>query len=567
MPRIRASLPALGAMGALTLVFAVAVLLSIATPAAAVGGWSIGPGVIHPDSGVTIAGSKDSDSTVNVSHRPPGAGWQDVSCGGTGSGSTHWSCSLPPQKLGHHGVRVTEKSGSDTSTASGSFVVVPGAVPGPHPAPKPSASASPTPTPSPTTTPKPTPKPTPQPTHNPKPTPTPTHSRPDVQAAPDDDLGQLPTHALPHEASTGVGHGISADVPPLDDRDDPAAPSVLSGALPTVADILDHPEHAAEAVGIGSLILLLVALPAHFLNDTLEANTPIWRPWLARFVPVAERWRRFRAKLPHNPLISAPIVVILASVFFGLSDPHFGVDLTSLRMTLSLAIGLLLVMALPAVITGQIMDRRGVHAHLAAQPGALVLAVVGVAASRVFGFNPGLLIGLVLGLELASQVSRAERTRAIVLRMSITFGIAVLAFFAYSLLEWFYGAEHHDFWAALLTETAVATSHEGLTGLMVALLPVTFLEGRTLFDGSKRVWAALAIPVAIAFALFVLPTALRHGAGEAEAPLWLWVIGLLSFTAFVGIVWATFRILSRRRKAKAEAGAEAEPEAELAHHG
>jgi hypothetical protein len=144
--------------------------------------------------------------------------------------------------------------------------------------------------------------------------------------------------------------------------------------------------------------------------------------------------------------------------------------------------------------------------------------------------------------------------------MSITFGVAVLAFFAYSLLEWFYGPEHHDFWAALLTETAVATSHEGLTGLMVALLPVTFLEGRTLFDGSKRVWAALAIPVAIAFALFVLPTALSHGA-EANAPLWLWVIGLLSFTAFVGIVWATFRILARRQKSPAET----QHEAELVH--
>jgi hypothetical protein len=217
----------------------------------------------------------------------------------------------------------------------------------------------------------------------------------------------------------------------------------------------------------------------------------------------------------------------------------------------------LLVMALPAFITGQVMDRRGVHAHLAAQPGALLLAVVGVLASRVFGFNPGLLIGLVIGLELASQVSRAERTRAIVIRMSITFGVSVLAFFVYSFLVWLYGHEAHDFWAALLTETMVATSHEGLTGLMVALLPVTFLEGRTLFDGSKRVWAALAIPVAFAFALFVLPTALGHG--ESHAPLWLWVIGLISFTAFVGIVWATFRVLSERRKARAATAKEREP--------
>jgi hypothetical protein len=565
VPRTRNSLPVVGAIGGLSLVFAVALLLAIATPATAVGGWSIGPGVIHPDTSVSIGGSKAADSTVTVTHRPPGGGWQGVSCGGTGPGSTQWSCSLPPQQLGNHAVRVTETLGADTSTASGGFVVVPAAVSGPNPAPKPPAPSpdppSPTPTPTPTATATPTPTPTPTPTSTsgpkppkpPAPTPTP-HADPDVPEEVPEDLGDLPTHALPpssHGTAVGTGTAIAPDpAPPLDDRDDPATPSVLAGALPTVEEILEHPEHVAEAVGIGSLILLLVALPAHFLNDTLEANTRIWQPWLARFTPAAGRLRRIRARLPHHPLISAPIIVILASVFFGLADPEFGVDVTSLRMTLSLAIGLLLVMALPAFITGQIMDRRGVHAHLAAQPGALLLAVVGVFASRIFGFNPGLLIGLVIGLELASQVSRAERTRAIVTRMSITFGIAVLAFFTHSFLEWLYGHDHHDFWSALLTETMVATSHEGLTGLMVALLPVTFLEGRTLFDGSKRVWAALAIPVAIAFALFVLPTAVSHG--ESEAPLWLWVIVLVAFTTFVAAVWLLFRILNKREMSRAE---------------
>ena len=226
------------AIGSVLAVFAVALFLSIATPAAAVGGWSIGPGVIHPDTSVSISGSKSPDSTVTVTHRPPGGGWQGVPCSGTGAGSTGWSCSLPPQRLGNHGVQVTETIGAESSTASGGFVVVPVAVTGPNPAPKPPAppSPSPTSTPSPSATPTPTPTPTssatatpkppkpPVPTPNPAPTDTDT-ADPEVEEAEPEALGELPTHALPTSnqgSQTGSGHANV--VAALDDRDDPATP-------------------------------------------------------------------------------------------------------------------------------------------------------------------------------------------------------------------------------------------------------------------------------------------------------------------------------------------------------
>jgi hypothetical protein len=343
---------------------------------------------------------------------------------------------------------------------------------------------------------------------------------------------------------------------PPPSRNDPSTPSALSNALPTLAELLGAPASFAAAGGFGAIILLLIAIPAHFLDDTIEANSHRIAGWFSRLAPVAERWRRLRSRLPHIPF-SGPMIIVLASVAFGFADPKFGFDLVSLRSTLALAIGLLLVMEVPNLATSALLRRRwSVRARIVVQPGALVLSVAGVVASRILGFHPGLLIGLVMGLELASYARAEHRKRAVALRMGISAGIATGAWLIYSLLS--AGPESHDFLGLLTRESLVAATDEGLTGLVVALIPVTFMEGKQLFEGSRWLWAAIAVPVGFLFAMLVLPRAFTEEGPDVS--FWAWIAVLVLFSALALAAWLAFRLTARAGSTREPAAIEEQAE-------
>ena len=257
------------------------------------------------------------------------------------------------------------------------------------------------------------------------------------------------------------------------------------------------------------------------------------------------------------------MIIVLASVAFGFADPKFGFDLVSLRSTIALAIGLLLVMEVPNLATSTLLRRRwSARARVVVQPGALILSLAGVVASRIFGFHPGLLIGLVMGLELASDARAEHRKRAVALRMGITAGIATGAWLLYSLLS-ASGPEPHDFAGLLTRETLVAATDEGLTGLVVALIPVTFMDGKKLFDGSKWLWAAIAVPVGFLFAMLVLPRAFTEdGPGSS---FWAWIAVLIVFSALALGVWLAFRLTAHSDAERDEPVAHEEHTESLAH--
>lgn len=503
---------------------------------------------------VSISGTKSAESTVVVELRPPrGGGWQSVTaaCAGVQEGSTAWSCRLSSGSvLGDHHLRATETSGSTRTVVGNHFVVVPPAVQ--H------AAAAPEPDPEPEPEPEPEPKPKPEPGPNPPPADKPTSPGTETERAPetertdertpreptpaptDDARLDLPTESLAERATPE--RTVDPTLAPTD-RNDPATPSALSSGMITLATVWRDPFILAVAGGIGALFLLLVAIPAEILNSTLERNAHRWRWMYAWSLPLLARLRRALRVMPA--WTSSPaVVIILTSIAFGFADPQFGFDLTSLRLVASLAIGLILVVHLPQRITAALLGRRWhVSSAIITQPGAIVIAVLGVLASRMLDFSPGLLIGLVLGLELASTARREDHQRAIVTRMLVTLAIALLAWLGYSWLDGAIPAAEANVASVFVIETLIATVHEGLTGLLVALLPLAFLDGKDLFDADKRVWVALAGPTAVAFALLVLPTSETLDDG---APLLLWIAVFVAFCLVVAAVWFSFRILESR---------------------
>jgi hypothetical protein len=572
VPEIRLLARPIVAALALLLVVLAATLLATTSSARAAVSIAISPAVVHADSAISISGSKDPSGTVTVALRPPGSNWITLACSGADAGSAAWSCAAPsgPRALGNHQIQVTETIGDTASVTTAKFEVVPHAVGGAV-APPPPPPPSPTPTVTPTVTPTPTPTvtPTPKPTSTVVPNAPPTGGKPD--ADPDE---QLETFALPEESPTPTPTPDVTPVPlagpvaadpetpvssrPVSSVGDPAAPSVLNEAVTTIQDIFKNPLTVAVAAGIGGLILLLVAIPANILDATIEANWERIRAPFTRLVRFGDRVRALTAKLPRFPF-PAPLVIILATVAFGFSNPEFGVDATSLRMTLALALGLILVVLVPVTITRIALGRRWhVPAQIVARPGAFVLALLGVLASRTIGFSPGILVGLVLGLELARSARAEDRNRATAIRLTATLGIGLAAWLGYSALHGLWSGSAPDVLGQLTLETLGAAASEGLAGVMVAILPVTFLEGRELFDDAKGRWLALAIPAAFAFALIVLPTVTTSDG--PQQPIGLWIGVLVGFSLLVAAIWLTFRILDTR-EAKREAARSTEKHA------
>ena len=336
-------------------------------------------------------------------------------------------------------------------------------------------------------------------------------------------------------------------------RDDPAAPTALTGALPTLLDVLTSPAAVAISAGLALVILLLVAIPAEVLNATIESNTSRFGRTFTRIEAAINRATEWFVSVTRTPAAAALVLIVLTSIIFGFVDPGFGFDIASVRLVLSLAIALFIVTFVASRITGVIVGRAwSIQSSIGFQPTALIFAVLGVIVARLLDFSPGFLIGLVLGLELSHRADELHRVRALVIEFGLIIGFGVLSWLGYSLAVAVTAGSEPTFLSALVQDTLVAVTSEGLTAVVIALVPVAFLDGKKIFDRSKRLWAGIFLVAATAFSLLVLPTAL---AGQEIEDVAVWVAVLVGFAALAfGVTWwlrRTSRNPASQERAKA----------------
>lgn len=366
-------------------------------------------------------------------------------------------------------------------------------------------------------------------------------------------LPQLPTLALPEALNRQNGaqyaQQSAQSAPPAPsspsesakvNRDDLAAPSALTNALRTLQQVLSSPVVLVTAAGSGAALLLFVAFPAELLNATLATQ---YERLFGRLRMLKLRWlQQLRARLARRPFISGTAMIAFSALAFGFVDPHFGFDVTSLRLVLALGIALFIVGYLSNAMTSWIVrEKWHIGASLEAKPLALILTVVGVLLSRLLGFSPGFLIGLILGISLTSAASAVQRSRMVMLHTGIILGLGISAWVGYSVLIAGIDSEPDSFLRALAIDTLAAVTAEGVTALLVGLLPFRFLEGQELFATSKPRWAATYLVVLVVFCLIVLPDAANWE--QLGASLWTWLAVLVGFTT---VSLATYLYFRRR---------------------
>lgn len=321
-------------------------------------------------------------------------------------------------------------------------------------------------------------------------------------------------------------------------------PSAITSAIPTLLDVLTSPATIGLAVGLALVILLLVALPTEVLNATIESNTGRFGGVFAAIQSAVDRATEWFIAATRTPLVATAILLLTTSTIFGFVDPGFGIDLTSLRLVLSLTLALFIVTYVASVVTGRIVQKRwSLTWSIGMQPTALVFAVVGVIVARLLDFSPGFLVGLIIGLELAEETTDRQRVRTSIVKYGVIVAFALTAWIGYSVWIAVQGGGVANFADGLFQDALVAVTSEGLTAAMVAILPLGFLDGRAIFQHNKKLWAITFVFVATAFALLVLPSAV---AGQEIGDVASWVAVLIGFAALtLGATVVLRRVASR----------------------
>ena len=316
------------------------------------------------------------------------------------------------------------------------------------------------------------------------------------------------------------------------------APNILTKALTPFADVAVHPNKIVSAFEIGLVLLLLAVLPAHLLNATIaEQSDRIERRFGKARMP---NWLfRLGIWFRSAPVAGAIVVTLVTAILFGFADPKFGFMLASLRLILACGIALFFVGYVANALTGLIARVQwNVMATVSTRPYGLILTVVGVLVSRALHFSPGFLIGLILGLAIQERSAASYAWRTIALRSSIVLLMAIAAWIGYSTLT-LGGSEGGTFGSALMVETLVAITTEGVVALLVELLPLKFLEGQRIYDHSRVMWGIFYFLTLVVFVLAVIPW---EGNWDAlHGSLGVWIIVLVAFAATCVGVYIYFR--------------------------
>jgi hypothetical protein len=321
------------------------------------------------------------------------------------------------------------------------------------------------------------------------------------------------------------------------------SPSSFSSTLQTAGELRLTPAMIGATGLIASAFLLLVAFPAELLEVTIRENYGRVFGWTA---PIKRRLARIKAAvkaIPVNTWVATLGIIGLTALILGFSDPGFGFNGSSVRLWIALVVSIVLLNIVVSSIVMSVAKRRfTVDSTLEPMPAALLLVALSVIVSRLVGIQPGFLFGVVLGVAFAVELRKKQSAQLVMLGIGLSVVIGIGAWFGYSALAT-NGAEP-GFWQLLLQETLAATTVEALATMTIALLPLEFLDGKTIFEWNRWAWAGTYAVALVTFIVVILP--LSGNWGQMSAPLLGWGAFFAGFAVLAVGIWAFFRFVRPR---------------------
>jgi len=259
---------------------------------------------------------------------------------------------------------------------------------------------------------------------------------------------------------------------------------------------------------------------------------------------------RVEARIHALPL---PVLFVgftaLGALIYGLLDPHFGFNQTTLLMLSAIFFGLVLISFAHEYVRAWYV-KRFLHmpAHFETFPLGLALAVILVFFSRLAHFQPGYVFGVVAGVAFRGDIDERQDGKSLAVASFATLMLAVFT--------WIVWIPVRD--AALLPHPgAVALFFDALLAfvwifaiqtVVFSLIPMHLLDGERVMKWSRKGWFVLYMAGMFVFvSTLVHPTSEQYG-GSADASFGSMLILFLAFTAFAVVLWSWFWVEDRRKR-------------------
>ena len=323
----------------------------------------------------------------------------------------------------------------------------------------------------------------------------------------------------------------------------PDEPGVLS-TLMTISEAMSL-ERALRSAAGALILTLLVAFPAVLLDASVARIAErLEQRRLARRGSVREPWQAPPLTvLGAGPAVAGLVVAALASAFV---DPDFGPDPTGVRTTLAIFAAFLVTVALGWAVTALVMAVvvRGSHPRVEFRPLSLVIVVAGVVISRLTGFEPGIIFGLIAGIGFGALLGERARAASSFVGLGYLAVVGAISWIAYS--AWSGSVRSAPEWYEVLGWEALAgITIAAASALPIALLPVRGLLGAEVWAWSRLAWLASYLGASIAFLLVLIPLPDSWDALPVDAATW--ALGYAVFLTASIVVWLVTTLVTRSR--------------------
>lgn len=299
-------------------------------------------------------------------------------------------------------------------------------------------------------------------------------------------------------------------------------------------------ERLAASAGVAGLIILLFAFPCKLFNAAVEENYDEIRGWFHLPARVADTASTF------GRTVGFFVLSVLTAIVLGFLSPDFGPDLNGLVLVVGFTVSLIVMSAgfsLPADLA--IRRQTGKWGKLNFLPGTLLVAIVTVALSRLLDFQPGYFYGACAGLAFAGALNAKAQGKLTAANWIWAFAISVAAWFARMPVSEAAAQPDASAWWIGLEAGLVLTFLWGIENLVVAMLPMRFLDGPKVRAWSRPAWGALLF-LGIFAVVHVLLSPNSGYVGHTTNEV---TIGVLVIFAIFGAVsvatWAYFRYRPR----------------------
>jgi hypothetical protein len=191
--------------------------------------------------------------------------------------------------------------------------------------------------------------------------------------------------------------------------------------------------------------------------------------------------------------------------------------------------------------------RLHVPAGVRVHAGALLVAVICVAATRLFDLTPGLALGFVASTVLFSSRGLTRREEGL-LSLVPAATLLIVSLGAWALLGTLRASPFATGAPAVIAEAILAVLFvAGLEGVFYATLPLTFMDGRAVFDWNRAIWAvAFGIASFLFWQLLINPDSGYLDAMRQTKVLFALAV-VIGYVLVTAVTWSYFALRPRRK--------------------